>query len=349
MIAGSGSRTTARRSMIAGLASLGAATLRPRAAGAATATVKFGSVGGLSDAGLYIAEEDGYFSAAGITLEMQKLNIAPVLVQAIAASQLDVAGIAITPGLFAAVAMHINLRLVGDKQSYRRGFSGMRLIARPGVILGTEKATLENLKGKSVALSSKGSTSYYFLDRALASVNLSLADVKVVELIYPNMYPAFTSGIIDAAFCLEPFLTEIVRQGAAKQVSDLIEFIPGGTMTNVPIVYSETFAKNRVVAQNFMTAYMKGVRVYNDAFDKGIDKKRVIDVISRRAKLSPDIVRAANPAGLDPDQRVNVAVLEDVQAFYVREGMLASPVNVSRVVDSSFAQRAVGLLGSYRA
>jgi NitT/TauT family transport system substrate-binding protein len=336
-----------RRGAIVTLAATALTVGRPRPARAATTTtVQFGSVGGLSDAGIYLADELGYFSAAGIAVEMQKINSAPTLVQSLAASQLDVAGISVTPGLFASVALKINLRIVGDKQSYRRGFSGMRLIARPNAILGSEAATIAGLKGKNIALSAKAGVTYYLLDRVLASQKLTLNDVKVVELPYGSMYPAFTTGAIDAAISLEPSLTETLQQGAAKQVSDLIEFAPGGNMTSVPLVYSESFARNRTLAQGFMTAYVKGVRVYNDAFERGKDKDKVIDIIARHAKLSPAIVRSSFPFGLDPNQRVTTDVLEDVQQFFVREGMLTTPARMSQVVDGSFARTSVALLGS---
>ncbi len=317
----------------------------PRIARAAMTTVKFGSVGGLSDAGIYIADELGYFAAGGIAVEMQQINAAPTLVQAIAASQLDVAGISVTPGLFASVALKINLRIVGDKQSYRRGFSGMRLIASPKAILGSEAATIAGLRGKTIALSAKAGVTYYLLDRVLASQKLTLADVKVVELPYPSMYPAFTSGAVDAAISLEPSLSQTLQAGAAKQVSDLIEFAPNGNMTNVPLIYSETFAKNGPLAQSFMTAYLKGVRVYNDAFERGKDKERVIDIIARHAKLTPELVRSAFPSGLDPNGHITTSVLQDVQEFFIRQGMLTTPALMSQVVDGSFARTAVAHLG----
>jgi len=334
-----------RRVALSAIVAAGATAGWPRIARADVTTVRFGSVGGLSDAGLYIADELGYFSAAGIALDMQQINAAPTLVQAIAAGQLDVAGISVTPGLFASVALKINLRIVGDKQSYRHGFSGMRLIAGPKAILASEAATIAGLRGKTVALSAKAGVTYYLLDRVLASQNLALADVKIVELPYPSMYPAFTTGAIDAAISLEPSLTQTLQAGAAKQVSDLIEFAPGGTMTNVPLVYGEAFARNRTLAQRFMTAYIKGVRVYNAAFEHGRDKDRVIDIIARHAKLAPALVRSAFPCGLDPNGHITTTVLNDVQQFFVRQGMLVQPALMSQVVDGSFARTAVAQLG----
>jgi NitT/TauT family transport system substrate-binding protein len=334
-----------RRAALSAIAATAASTAWPHIARADVTTVRFGSVGGLSDAGLYLADELGYFSAAGVAVDMQVIPSAPTLVQAIASNQLDVAGISVTPGLFASVALKINLRIVGDKQSYRHGFSGMRLIAAPKAILANEAATIAGLKGKTVALSAKAGVTYFLLDRVLASQNLTLNDVKIVELPYPSMYPAFTTGAIDAAISLEPSLTQTLQAGAAKQVSDLIEFAPGGTMTNVPLVYGETFASNRAVAQRFMTAYIKGVRVYNAAFEHGHDKDRVIDIIARHAKLTPALVRSSFPVGLDPNGHVTTVVLNDIQQFFVRQGMLVQPALMSQVVDGSFARTAVAQLG----
>jgi len=334
-----------RRVALSAVAAAAATAGWPRAARSDVTTVRFGSVGGLSDAGLYIADELGYFSAAGIAVDMQQINAAPTLVQAIATGQLDVAGISVTPGLFASVALKINLRIVGDKQSYRHGFSGMRLIAGPKSILASEAATIAGLRGKTVALSAKPGVTYYLLDRVLASQNLTLSDVKIVELPYPSMYPAFTTGAIDAAISLEPSLTQTLQAGAAKQVSDLIEFAPGGTMTNVPLVYGEAFARNRSLAQNFMTAYIKGVRVYNEAFERGRGKDQVIDIIARHAKLSPALVRSTFPFGLDPNGHITTTVLNDIQQFFVRQGMLVQPALMSQVVDGSFARTAVAKLG----
>jgi NitT/TauT family transport system substrate-binding protein len=334
-----------RRGVLAAVAATALTAGWPNIARAAVTTVKFGSVGGLSDAGIYLADELGYFAAGGIAIDMQQINSAPTLVQSIAASQIDVAGISVTPGLFASVALKINLRIVGDKQSYRRGFSGQRLIARPSAILGSEAATIAGLKGKTVALSTKAGVTYFLLDRVLASQKLTLNDVKILELPYGSMFPAFTTGAIDAAIVIEPQLTQTLQQGAAKQVSDLIEFAPGGYMTNVPLIYSEAFAGNRAVAQNFMTAYVRGVRVYNDAYERGKDKDKVIDIIARHAKLTPAIVRATFPCGLDPNQHVTTDVLNDIQQFFVRQGMLAQPALMSQVVDGSFARTAVAHLG----
>lgn len=46
--------------------------------------VRFGSVGGLTDAGVYLADELGYFEEVGIEVEMKRMSNAPTLITSIA-------------------------------------------------------------------------------------------------------------------------------------------------------------------------------------------------------------------------------------------------------------------------
>jgi NitT/TauT family transport system substrate-binding protein len=317
-------------------------------AAAQPATVSFGSVGGMTDAGLYLADELGYFKAAGIAVDMRVISTAPALAAAVATSQLDVGGISITPALFASVMQGIELRIVGDKQSVRPGVSATRVIARAELVKSVEADTVRGLKGKTVAVSAKGAMTYYFLARLLAKHGLAPADVRIAEISYPDMVLAIKSGAIDASVPIEPFLTQSLQGGATKQVSDLTEFVGGKSVSTVGIVYSEKFRQNRKLGDAFMLAYMRGVRAYNDAFVKGKDRDRAIDIIARHTRLDPKIVRECFPAGLDPNQTVDIAALNQVAAFYDAQHMLAKPIDAAKIVDTSFAEDAIKVLGVYK-
>jgi NitT/TauT family transport system substrate-binding protein len=314
----------------------------------AQTTVKFASVGGITDAPLYLAEEYGLFAKAGLKVEMQRMTSAPNLMTAVATSQLDAAGISTTPGLYASVAQNLNMRIVGDKQSLRPGFSATQLVIRADLDQGSEAANVKALKGKNVAVSAKASTVYMLLQKLLKKHGMTLADIRVVELAYPNMLPAFASKAIDAAINLEPFLSQSLQSGTAKVVSDLTEFVPTEGGTIVLIVYSETFAQKTATANAFMKAYMQGVRIYNDAFVKGQDKDKVIEIVARYAKIDPKIVSEGFPAGLDPNQRVSVPFLTELQTFFVEQNLLRTPTEVSKIIDMSFADAAVKELGPYK-
>lgn len=317
----------------------------------ANSVVRFGSVGGLTDAGVYLADDQGYFSAAGIGVRMLRMPNAPSLLTALATGQLDVAGISVTPGLFSAIVQGVQIRIVGDKQSVRPGFSATRLVVRSGFPTGTEAQQVAALKGKAVAISSKAASVAMVLRNYLAGFGLTLADIHVAELSYPSMVPALGSGAVDAAVVLEPFLSESLQMSIARQLNDMVA-ASGGTATDastsVPMVYSETFARDQPAAQGFMDAYLRGVRLYNDAFDRGIDKEKIIGILAVRAKLDAGVIRNGFPAGLDPNGKVSVRFLEQCQDYFVQQHYLQAPIDMKKLVDTSFADSTVARMGEYK-
>src|SRR5690349_716660 len=62
--------------------------------------VKVGAIGALSDAGLFIAYEKGYFRDEGLDVELVSFKAAPQILPAIATSEVQASGSAVTPALF---------------------------------------------------------------------------------------------------------------------------------------------------------------------------------------------------------------------------------------------------------
>ena len=307
--------------------------------------VRFGTQVTTSNAGIYIADEFGYFKQEGIDLKLIVMTDPPTLITALATGQLDAAGISTTPGLFAAFGQGIQLRIVGDKQSMGNGFSGVRLAARKGVAKASEDETFAALKGKKIAVNTKGAITFYLLQSELHRHKLGLKDVEVVELSQPNMMAALSSGAIEAALILEPFLSQAIQQNLADEISDLTKAVPGGYAVLTPLVYGETLVKDRKTGEAFMRAYMRGVRDYNDAFRKGKNKDKIIDIMSARTQVSRDIIAKSFPPGLDPDQRVTVEGMDVFQKFYQEQNLLRQPVDVKQLIDISYADAAVKALG----
>jgi NitT/TauT family transport system substrate-binding protein len=289
----------------------------------------------------------GFFKDEGLDVEISVLKDAPALIAAVATDQIDVAGVSITPGLYAAVDQDINIRLVGDKQSVRPGFSGTRMVVRKDLWQGTPEATIQSLRGKTLAVSSRGAMVYYLMAKILQNHGIDLKDVNVVEMSYANTVAAMQSGSIDGGMLLDPFLTQSLRTGVAMELSDSAEAIPGGEATIVGLVYSEKFRNDRPMGEAFMRAYMKGVRAYNDAYIKNLRKDEVVDIITSHTKMDRDIVANSFPVGLDPDQKINVPALEEFQKFFAEQGLLRTPIDVNRIIDASFSDAARKTLGDY--
>jgi NitT/TauT family transport system substrate-binding protein len=318
-----------------------------QAAAQSLTPVRYASVGGTTDAGIYIAEDFGFFKDAGIALHYQRLDSAAALLGAIATGHIDVAGISLTPGLFAAQSRNIGLRVVGDKESILPGFAATQLVARSDSG-GGEADILRRLKGKPVAVSGKTSASYFLLASLLKKYGMAPADLRIVELSYPAMVVALTNHAVDAAVMLEPFLSQALRTSGVRSVSDFTEIVPASGASIVPIVYGEAFAANRKPADAFMLAYTRAVHVYLDAFRKGTEKDKVIAAIARHTGFDRKAILATRPVGFAPDQKLDMGFLDAAQAFFVAQHYLPAPADTRRLVDPSFAAAAVRVLGPYR-
>ena len=310
--------------------------------------VRYASVGGTTDAALYIGQDFGIFRDAGIDFRYRRLDSAAALLGAIATDQLDVAGISLTPGLFASIQRGVNLRIVGDKESILKDFAATQLLARPEYAGGTTADVLRRLKGKTIAVSGRTSVSFFLLGTLLKKYGMTTKDVRVVELTYSAQIVAFPNRAIDAGVMLEPFLSQAVANGDAVAVSDFVEIVPAVGASIVPIIYSEKFARDRRAGDAFMTAYLRAVHIYMDAFRKNRGKERVIASVAKHTGFSAKIIRDGNPVGFSPDQEVNILFLDQAQRFHVEQGFLREPIDVRRLVDPSFARAAVRAVGAYR-
>lgn len=311
--------------------------------------VRFGSVGGLTDAGIHLADELGFFKEAGLKVSINRLANGSDLTTALATDQLDVAGISVAPAAYSAIRQGLNIRFVGDKQSRKTGMSATQFAVRRGVTRETKEATLKALKGKKIGVSSDRSISFMQVENLLEMYGLPPSEATYITMPYPNMVAALASGAIDGAQIIEPFLTQSVEKGIVEIVSDMIEARKGiGGSSTVPIVYSEKFAQDKQSANAFMLAYMRGVRVYIDAYEKNIGKDKVVAMLARALELPEALVAKMNMPYLDPNQRLDPKTFEVVQDYYLEKRWLRDKIDIAKLVDNSFAEEAIRVLGEYK-
>jgi NitT/TauT family transport system substrate-binding protein len=173
-----------------------------------------------------------------------------------------------------------------------------------------------------------------------------MKDVTMVTMTYPDLVPAFSNGSVDAAILVEPFQTFIETQGTGvvwKTYSELF----GHPSQIAVILYSDSFAAKQDIARRFMIAYLRGARSYNDAFAKRRDYAEIVDILAKRTGQKAQIIEDMQLPGLDPDGRVGMESLQAHLDFFTSAGYVEKKVDLSLVVDRSFAEFAVGKLGAY--
>ena len=315
--------------------------------------VRVATPGIASDIGFFIADKKGYFRDEGLDVTMTRIETSPQMTAPLGMGQLDVGAGTVAVNIYNAVTRNIGLRVVADKGSIRPnyGFSGL-LVRKDHVDSGRYKG-FSDLKGMKIAVGTFGSSNSSALNEALKKGGLSWNDATMVEINFPQHLPAYANKAIDAGMTNEPTATRAVQEGVAVRVAGNDEIYPG--QQTAVVLYSEHFARERPqVALKFMRAYLRGVRFYNDALENGriagSNADEVISILTEYTFIKdPNVHRRITPAAIDPDGRLGLPSLRNDLTFFKQQHLIQDPaVTVERIIDTSFADEAVGSLGPYR-
>jgi NitT/TauT family transport system substrate-binding protein len=339
---------------IAGKISILALTAALALAGIAAAQpltpVTMGIANTASDVGIFIADKKGYFRDAGIAVTTIPFPSAARMIPSLGTGQLDVGGGTVSAGLYNASERGIGIRIVADKGSVRDGYEFSTLLVRKDLVDGGRYKTLADLKGMTLATASQGSGSESSLNEALKKGGLKFGDVNVVYMGFPEMLAAYRNKGIDGGITAEPTVTRVLHEGLAVRASP--HTIYPGQQTAV-LLFSERFAARRDLAQKFMNAYVRAVRDYNAALKDGHlagpNAKEIISILTEYTAIKdPEIYADMTAFAVDPDGRVNSAALQNDLVFFRQRGLVDAKASVDAVIDHSFADEAVRVLGPYR-
>src|SRR5262249_4910161 len=190
-------------------------------------TVRMGVLGISAEGGAYIAAERGYFEEEGIIPEFTTVDFGARAIPALATGQVEVLGGGFSPSLLNAVQRGVNLKLVASLQSSQPNRSAGGFLVRKDLIDSGAVRDWSDLRGMRVALPGRGTVGDYSIARGLALGGLTLADVELVELLFPDMIPAFANGNIDGAHSAEPLTTLAADRGVAVRWRTTGEYSPG--------------------------------------------------------------------------------------------------------------------------
>jgi NitT/TauT family transport system substrate-binding protein len=93
------------------------------------------------------------------------------------------------------------------------------------------------------------------------------------------------------------------------------------------------------------------VRDYNDGFVRGDPAKRemaVASMVRHTAVKDPALYDRMVMPGIHPDGRMSLEALAEDQEMWLAQGVQQARIDISTLVDYSFADAAVQALGPYR-
>jgi NitT/TauT family transport system substrate-binding protein len=308
-------------------------------------TINIGYIPLLAYAPFFIGAEKGYFEEQGLQVELQSFNSGSTMIPVLSTGALDVGAGENGTALFNAINQNLDIRVVCGMLAQPQGYAFVPFLVRKDLFDSGVITSPADLKGRKVALNVERGNGEYTLVAVLEQGGLTLDDVEVVTLPFPEMPPAFTNQAIDAAVLPYPLAGQAISNDLA------VVLVEGDEIFDNPqtavLYYGQRLLKpeNREVGIRFMVAYLDAVR---DLQGDGWFNEENVAIISQYTNVpAPAIKSMAIYFG--PNGEMNESYIENIMDYYIDQGYteFSEPLSLSKILDLSFLEAALTRIGEF--
>lgn len=315
------------------------------AAASAQEKVSIAALRFVSSAPIFIAQERGYFKEAGIEVEFKFFQAAQPIAVAVAGGDADLGITGLTGGFFN-LAGKGAMKIIAAQSREEPGYDFVAYLA-------ANKAHAQGFTdagkfpGKSIAITTTGSTFHYMLGVLADKRGFKLTDVTLRPLqSIPNITAALKGEQVDGALLPANNAYNAEKEGFAKIIGWVHQETPwqlGALFAGTPVI-----EKRRAVVEKFVAAYVRACNDYAEAFlQRDAQGKRtfgdkadaLIPIIQKYVEPKPtaDQVKAS-ASYIDPNGRLLVKNLHDQLAWYQAQGMVGRDADMAKMLDLGFVK-----------
>ncbi len=312
-------------------------------AGAQEQTVRVGMVRALSSTATMIAIEKGYFKDYGIKVVTEDIDSSIDALAVVAQDRLQVVEGGISAAYFNAIDKNLPVTIAIDRVSSPLNH---KLIVRAD--LKDKIKGIADLKGRPLASNSRGAITNYEIGKIFEKAGLSYRDADIRFIPFTQMTIAFANKAIDAAFMIQPFASQVVDQGLGFVFADPDDFITPDPMTiAVSFVNTDWTAKNPELAGTSSWRRCAARATIASLSWRAQPQRGGRHRDPHRGRAAPRDDRQISLGGAQPDGRINIDSMLDIQKFFVHEGLSLKEFPAQRLVTGTYSDYAVGKLGPF--
>jgi len=323
------------------LAASPSAATPPPAAGELT-EVTMGYVPVSIFAPVFVAKEKGYFAEQGLDVTLEPLPGGSDMVVLTANGEFDAGIGGAGPAFWNALEQGLSLRVIAPGHMEGSPVATPLMISADDCDSGAI-ASVADLEGKKVSVNARGATEYW-LAQALGTAGLTLDDIDLQTLPFPDAIAALQSGAIDAAMVGEPLATQAEQDGIAVR---LLTDFPVQDIQPTLIYGNESFLNdNPEAATGLVTAYLQACR---DLTGEGFKDPAKLAIIEQYTQVPAALVASAVQPVYAVDGEIDVEGLNKLQEFFREREQLEYDENLDPAdfIDTRFVDAALEELGPY--
>lgn len=294
-------------------------------------SLKVGVLPFLSHAPLYIAQQEGFFEALGLDVELVPFRLPTDLIPLLLTGDLDAGVVSVTPSVLNAISGGGQIKYVANKGYYNPDlecvFSGWT--ARTELLENGGLDDMANMEGLIIG-TAPGGLLEYALDRLLALGELTQEDIEFVSIrSQAALLEALGNGAVDIASQGEPWILRSRNAGYADVLISNSMLMPNYDLGL--IAYGPNLLGNTEVGQRFMLAYLNAVEFYSEG-----KTDRNSELVAEYSGLTLEEVKQACWQPIKADGQINVDAIMDFQEWALAKGYIDSVVDPEQFWDSQF-------------
>jgi NitT/TauT family transport system substrate-binding protein len=290
-----------------------------------------------------VAKEKGYYAEQGLDVTLEPLPGGSDMVVLTASGDFDAGIGGAGPAFWNAMNQGLPLKVIAPGHAEGDPVATPLMISKADCESGAI-TSVADLKGKKVSVNARGATEYW-LNQALSTGGLTINDIDLQTLAFPDAVAALASGAVDAAMVGEPLATKAEQDGIAVR---LASSFPVQDIQPTLIFANEKWAKeNPEAAQGLVTAYLKACR---DLTGAGYKDPANLAIIEQYTKVPAALVADAVQPIYAVDGQINVDGLNKLQTFFRDLGELDydTDLDPNSFIDTQYVDAALQELGPYQ-
>jgi NitT/TauT family transport system substrate-binding protein len=300
--------------------SLGATAWPARAAN--LTKLRVSSLASIDSAAMEAARAQGFFAAEGLELDTTPMVGGAAALPALAAGQVDVAFSNIVSIVLGA-HQGLDFTIVAAGDATRDDPPDLAgLVALPGTTLKSGK----DLEGKRIAVNTRNNIIWLYARAWIKRTGGDPDKVTYREVPFPQMTDAVTSGQVDAAFSVEPFLSAALASGSTRLLGWPYNAVQKRIPISMVVMLKSYTAAHPDIAERFARAYNKGA----DWVEANLKQPAFFDLVASYSGLSADKVKAMAPPAFP--KTVDPAGVNGVADLMRDNGMFTGPFDARDIL-----------------
>ncbi|PVW02176.1 hypothetical protein DEA06_15995 [Microbacterium sp. Gd 4-13] len=313
------------------------------AASGTTEQVRVNSLNIVAMGPMFVAQEKGFFAEQGIENTYTDADIyAQMALQSQGNLDVNIPGLG--GAFFNAINQNLNLSAVADRNQYKCTADSLLVVRTEEYDNGVD--SVADLAGKNVAILARGSSTEYWLSRALEEEGMTIDDLGALTTLgYPDIANALKTGAVDAGFLAQPIGYGVLADGTAKRLLATYEIVPDEQQGLITM--SQKFIDERPeVAARWMAGWLEGVRYYLDP----ANRDEVVQIIAEGTSVPVETLDALYGTDQWPYMNPNGAVdtetaMDEDGAWLVENGIVDALPEVDQWYNDSIVNAALEIVG----